>query len=225
MAETPDPRDITTGRPVLLDLYCGAGGAATGYHRAGFDVIGVDINPQPRYPFRFIQGDALAVLRGEVPELDLHDLDAIHASPICQTWCRATAWRGSRDNHPDLLTPTLQLLAHVTVPWVVENVPEAAWYGPLRPDYELCGTQFGLRVSRHRAFQRNNWGGYQLMPPCHCRRNRTLLPFMHKGERAYADAMGCTWMTNREARQAIPPAYTRFIGEQLLAHLRTEAAA
>jgi DNA (cytosine-5)-methyltransferase 1 len=201
---------------VILDLFCGAGGAAMGYHQAGLDAIGVDINPQPRYPFRFVQGDALDVLAGR--DL-LPPFDAIHASPPCQTRSRATAWRGRREDHPDLLTPTLRALERTSVPWVVENVPEAAWDGTMRADYLLCGTQFGLDVKRHRVFQRGNWDAYDLLPTCRCYRNRKLLPFMHKGERAYADAMGCGWMTKFEGRQAIPPAYTRFIGEQLLPQL------
>jgi hypothetical protein len=96
---------------------------------------------------------------------------------------------------------------------VVENVPEA----PVRPDYLLCGTQFGLRVRRHRAFQRGNWTAYDLLPPCQCYRNPRLLPFEHKDERAFADAMGCTWMSKTEARQAVPPAFTEYIGRQLVA--------
>ena len=98
----------------------------------------------------------------------------------------------------------------------MENVPEA----PLRRDYVLCGSQFGLNVQRHRIFQ-TSWHGIQFTSPCN--HHRGLLPFMHKGERAYADAMGCTWMTKEEARQAIPPAYTEHIGRQLLEHLAAAA--
>ena len=200
-------------RPRLLDLYCGAGGAAMGYHRAGFDVIGVDIAPQPRYPFEFHRADALEFLA----TADLSQFDAIHASPPCQLYANVTAWRGTPNDHPDLLEPTRQALTMVGLPWVLENVPEA----PLRPDLLLCGSQFGLRIKRHRAFETSP-RLYSLIPPC---RHRGLLPFMHKGERAFADAMGCDWMTNREARQAIPPAYATHIGEQLLAALTTGAAA
>jgi DNA (cytosine-5)-methyltransferase 1 len=211
-------------RPRLLDLFCGAGGAAMGYHRAGFDVVGVDIAPQPRYPFEFHQRDALAVLA------ILRDsqccmepgYDAVHASPPCQHFANVTSWRGARGDHADLLTPTLALLGALTLPWVVENVPEAltTWH------YVLCGSQFGLTldgrtIKRHRGFRRGNWAGYDLLPPCDHRRVR---PFMHKDERAYADAMGCTWMTKTEAREAIPPAYTEYIGTQLLEHLRERAA-
>ena len=182
-----------------------------GYDRAGFEVVGVDIKPQPHYPFEFHQGDAL----DEEFIRSLGQFDAQHASPVCMTFARVTDWRGSRSSHPDTLTPTMERLAAGSTPWVVENVPEA----PLRADYILCGSQFGLKVRRHRVFQ-VSWGGCQLTAPCS---HRELLPFMHKGERAYADAMGCTWMSKEEARQAIPPAYTEYIGAQLLEHLAVTA--
>jgi hypothetical protein len=206
-------------KPRLLDLFCCAGGAGYGYHLAGFDVTGVDIQPQPHYPFEFIQADALHVLR----TWDLSGYSAIHASPPCQFKARVTAWRGSREDHPDLLTPTLEALSGLDIPWIVENVPEAA--PPLRADYLLCGTQFGLAVRRHRIFQRGGWSAYDLMPSCQCYRNPSLLPFGHKGERAFADAMGCTWMNKDEGRQAIPPAYTEHIGTQLIGFLAGQAAA
>lgn len=210
------------GRPRLLDLFCCAGGAAMGYHQAGFDVVGVDLEPQPNYPFTFIKDDALELLQDQGA---LSAYDAIHASPTCQTRARVTAWRGRRSDHPDTLTPTLMALSVVDLPWVVENVPEATAMGDLRADFRLCGTQFGLAVRRHRDFQIGNWSSFDLMQPCQCYRNPRLLPFEHKAERAFADAMGCTWMTKYEARQAIPPAYTRFIGERLLAHLGAGVAA
>ncbi len=207
-------------RPRLLDAYSCAGGAGYGYHLAGFDVTGLDKDPQPNYPFAFIQGDALEALADHE---FLSQFDAIHASPTCQTFSRATAWRGSRESHPDLLTPTLALLADISIPWVVENVPEAC--PPLRPDYMLCGTQFGLPVRRHRAFMRGNWSAYELLPSCQCYLNPSLLPFGHKGERAFADAMGCTWMSGKEGRQAIPPAMTEHIGRALMGHLAATGAA
>jgi DNA (cytosine-5)-methyltransferase 1 len=141
----------------------------------------------------------------------LDGFHAVHASPVCLTFARVTDWRGNRGDHPDTLTPTLERLAAAEVPWIVENVYEAV--PPLRPDLKLCGSQFGLKVQRHRAFQFGNWSAFELMPPCH---HIGLLPFMHKGERAFADAMGCEWMNNREAREAIPPPYTEYIGRQLL---------
>lgn len=203
-------------RPKLLDLYCCQGGAAMGYHLAGWDVTGVDIEPQPRYPFAFVQADALEYLAEHG-----HEYDAIHASPCCQGKAAVTDWRGSRADHPDLLAPTLAVLRPSPYLWVVENVPEAAADGTMRPDLWLCGSMFGLSVRRHRVFE-TSWRPLQLTPPCQHR--RTDVPFGHKGERAFADAMGCTWMTNLGGRQAIPPAYTRYIGEQLLAQLGERAA-
>lgn len=207
-------------RPRLLDGFCKAGGAARGYHDAGFDVLGIDIEPQPNYPYEFIQADVMPLLAD--PSF-LARFDAIHVSPICQSHARVTDWRGSRADYPDLLTPSLALLSAQTVPWVAENVPEA----PIRPDYLLCGTNFGLNVKRHRAFQTGNWRPpFDLLPACQCYRNPRLLPFEHKDERAFADAMECTWMTKFEGRQAVPPAFTRYIGGHLLDALsHPEAAA
>ena len=198
-------------RPRLLDLFCGAGGAGKGYHDAGFDVVGVDLHPQKNYPFEFHQADALEYLAA-----NWRWFDAIHASPPCQRYAGVTAWRGNQEDHPDLVPETRRLLTAIGGAWVIENVPEA----PIRRDLFLCGTQFGLNVRRHRAFEMS-------IPPSvlvpQCNHQPTNLPFMHKGERAYADALGCEWMTNREGRQAIPPAYTEFIGRQLLAALERAA--
>ena len=175
-----------------------------GYHRAGFDVVGVDINPQPRYPFAFHQADAMT--------FPLDGFDAIHASPPCQFYANVTAWRGRPADHPDLIAATRERLDAAGVPWVMENVPEA----PVRPDFLLCGSQFGLKVRRHRAFETSP-RLFSLIGPC---RHRGLLPFMHKAERAYADALGCEWMTAREAREAVPPAFTQYVGQFLLAAVR-----
>lgn len=205
-------------RPRLLDAFCCQGGCSMGYHLAGFDVEGVDIAPQPRYPFRFHEGDALEFIAEHG-----HEYDAIHASPTCQRKARVTAWRGNREDHPNTLTPTLELLRGMDIPYVVENVTEAA--DELRTDFLLCGTQFGLSVRRHRIFERGNWDGYQLLPPCTCASAPDLVPFEHKNERAFADAMGCTWMSSMGGRQAIPPAYTTFIGAQLLEHLASREVA
>ncbi|MEU5543580.1 DNA cytosine methyltransferase [Streptomyces sioyaensis] len=181
-----------------------------GYHLAGFEVTGVDTSPQPNYPFAFHQAEALT--------FPFDGFDLVHASWPCQHFARVTAWRGNRGTHPDLLTPGRTRLIASGLPWVIENVPEA----PLRPDYLLCGTQFGLNVRRHRSFETSWAGGGDLLSPC-WHHNR-LLAFEHKGERAYADAMGCTWMTNLEARQAVPPAYTQFIATQFLNHQEATAA-
>lgn len=196
-------------RPRLLDLMCGAGGAARGYQLAGFHVTGVDINPQPRYAGDvFVQADAMT--------FPLAGFDAIHASPPCPRYANVTRWRGKQDDHPDLLPPTRIRLEASGVPWVIENVVGA----PMRPDLVLCGSSFGLMVRRHRWFE-SNVALFSMLHPC--RHGRDLLPFMHKNERAYADALGCLWMSSKEARDAVPPAYTEHIGHQLMAHVRCAA--
>ncbi|MEV5170896.1 DNA cytosine methyltransferase [Streptomyces flaveolus] len=192
----------------VLDLCCGAGGLSMGYYLAGFDVTGVDIAPQPNYPFTFIQADALQYCADHG-----HEFDLIHGSWPCERYATVTRWRGNPENHPDLLGPGRQVMQATGRPGVIENVPETARAGLLRPDYLLCGTQFGLNVRRHRVFE-TSWGGGDLVPPCWHRKG--LLAFEHKGERAYADAMGCTWMSNLEARKAVPPAYTQWIATQFL---------
>ena len=182
-------------------------------------MVGIDNRPQPRYVGdAFLQMDfleALAMLAdgtrltfSDGHAYSLHEFDAIHASPPCQRYAAVTRWRGRADTHDDLLVPTIEYLETVGIPWVVENVPGA----PMEPHFILCGSMFDVPVRRHRWF-RVSWAGFALMPPCNHRR---LLPFMHKGERAYADAMECSWMTVCEARQAIPPAYTEFIGRRLM---------
>lgn len=200
-------------RPRLLDLFCGAGGSAVGYHRAGFDVVGVDNRPQPHYPFEFVQADALSYLGGLIDSGwvgDDSEFDAIHASPPCQHYSQATAWRGNRADHPDLIGPTRDLLEATGLPYVIENV-EAARH-ELRDPVMLCGDEVGLPVYRRRFFETNWPLRVFVLALAHEKR----LPFEHKQERSYADAMGCDWMNNREAREAIPPAYTELIGKQLL---------
>ncbi|MBC3982752.1 DNA cytosine methyltransferase [Streptomyces sp. AC536] len=215
----PRPAPGKSARPRLLDLCCGAGGLAAGYAEAGFEVTGVDIAPQPRYPFTFVQADALEYLAALTDSGEIERYDLVHASWPCQNKARVTASRGDRASHPDLITPGRELMRAAGRPWVIENVPEASWDGTLRPDYILCGSQFGLKVRRHRVFETSWGGGGELLPPCwHPRGHNGLLSFEHKGERAYADAMGCTWMTNLEARQAVPPAYSEWIGRQWLTH-------
>lgn len=201
-------------KPRLLDLFCGAGGAAMGYHRAGFEVVGVDITPQPNYPFKFHLADAMASLT-----FPLDGFDAIHASPPCQHAARVTAWRGNRSNHENLIPATRERLIAVGLPYVIENVPEAE----LHASFVLCGSMFGLPIRRHRHFE-TNWtdGGLLDLEPC--RHRPSDLAFEHKGERAYTDAMGCEWMTNLEGRQAIPPTMTEHIGHQLMQVLNAERA-
>jgi DNA (cytosine-5)-methyltransferase 1 len=207
-------------RPRLLDLFCGAGGAAMGYHRAGFDVVGVDIEPQPHYPFPFYQADALeflALLIGGA-------WDAIHASPPCQAFSVAT--QHARNRHDDLLTPTRQLLNRTRLPWVIENVPGA----PMRADYRLCGCMFGLgRLRRERWFE-TSWRGFDLRPPCqHPEPAITITTKGQPNRTGYADeaavALGIDWMTMRERGLAIPPAYTEYVGRRLMAAITSEPAA
>jgi DNA (cytosine-5)-methyltransferase 1 len=210
-------------RPRLLDLFCGAGGAAMGYHRAGFDVVGVDIEPQPNYPFTFYQGDAL----GYLDAYAVGTFDAIHASPPCQAYSLATHYHGTQSDHPDLVAPTRTLLEQTGLPWVMENVEGA----PMRRDLVLCGEMFGLRLHRHRVFETGG-GFYAMQPPhqkhklkgaahnCDLREGHARLVAGNYADHDSAcEAMGVTWMHRSELRLAIPPAYTEFIGEQLLNHV------
>jgi len=209
--------DAVRQRPLMLDLFCGAGGAAMGYYRAGFDVVGVDREAQPHYPFRFVQADALT--------FPLDGFDAIHASPPCQAF---TMYRNNashvRQDHPDLIAPTRERLEAGGVPYVIENVPGA----PLRDPITLCGTALGLPVRRHRLFESNcplvgpgcahgafterRFPGSTNRPNgrtvCNVGEYRVPLPVQR-------EAMDIDWMTLRELSQAIPPAYTELIGLQL----------
>ena len=202
----------------VLDLCCKAGGISMGWWRKGFNVVGIDKDPQPNYPFEFVQADALEYLTKLTRSGEIERYAAVLASWPCQHFARVTAWRGNRNDHPDLLTPGRELMRACGRPWVIENVPEA----PMRPDYLLCGSMFGLNVRRHRVFE-TSWGGGDMVPPCW--HHRGLIPFGHKNERAFADAMGCTWMTNREAREAIPPAYAEYLAGQFLSRHPIPAAA
>lgn len=210
--------------PRLLDLFCGAGGCSVSYSRAGFDVVGVDNEDHPDYPFPLTVADAMAVLE----DIDyLRTFDAIHASPPCKAFTR-TGWAYKYDyhgDHEDLLTPTRALLEAGGVPWVIENVPGS----PLRPDVLLCGSQFGLGVRRHRWFELS-WPLYELMPPCdHSRRvvSPHGNPNRFKGSaEEWSVAMEIDWMRTEDLAQAIPPAYTEWIGGRLLEIVRgTESAA
>lgn len=213
-------------RPKLLDLFCCAGGASEGYRRAGFDVVGVDIDPQPHYPFGFHQGDALKYL------LEHHtEFDAFHASPPCQAFTLAQRIQGNE--HPDYVTATRAAFELIGKPWVIENVPGS----PLRDPVTLCGAAFpGLRVYRHRLFESN----IPLTAPDHPEHTAPIRKmgrrpepgeFMHvvgnfSGAALAREAMGIDWMTRDELREAIPPAYAEHVGRQLLDHLTaTEAAA
>lgn len=214
----------------LLDLFCGAGGCSVGYHRAGFtEIVGVDVRPMPRYPFTFVQGDALEYLAEHG-----HEFDAIHASPPCQRYSAMTTASKNREQHPDLVAPTRDLLTSIGKPWVMENVPGSPLLEPLM----LCGTFFGLRVIRHRLFESSI---FLMSPGQRCQhpkpgsvgragRDRNKKPgdwVSVAGNctlRIAAPAMKIDWMKNRnEIAQAIPPAYTEYIGHQLLDHIRSKA--
>jgi DNA (cytosine-5)-methyltransferase 1 len=208
-------------RPRLLDLFCCQGGAGEGYQRAGFDVTGVDIQRQPRNPHRFIEGDALGYLAAHADEYH-----AIHASPPCPLYSRVTGFHpGARDRHPDLVGPVRELLIASGKPWVMENVPGA----PLRRDLVLCGEMFGLRVHRHRWFELSFLAMGMPHAPHrlkgaktngHIEDGYTRWVTGHFTDLADAgDAMGIDWMDKAGLAQAIPPAYTEFIGAQLMAHI------
>ena len=222
----------------LLDLFCGAGGAGMGYHRAGLDVVGVDLVEQPHYPFEFHRRDALEALQ----DRDfLAGFDAIHTSPVCKGYSTvgATARRHHGAEHPNQIPAVRSRLIAAGLPYVIENVVGA----PLIQPVQLCGSSFGLDVRRHRLFEAT----FGLnVPPCDhywqrprfrsldsrmVRRGELASVVGVHGNTQYAGEFGlrCTamdidWMTNAELTQAIPPAYTEFIGKQLMAHLSVPAA-
>ena len=204
----------------LLDLFCGAGGAGEGYRRAGFDVTGVDNRPMPRNPHRFIQADALEYLAEHG-----HEYDAIHASPPCQAYSVASvSQRKAGKRYPDLLAKTRELLIASGKLFAIENVPGA----PMRADAILCGSMFGLRVIRHRMFEMN-LNRLILTPTCQHHENPVCVVghgtpswnlerngmVCHTADERRA-AMGIDWMDGATLSQAIPPAYTEFIGRELL---------
>ena len=202
----------------LLDLFCGAGGSAMGYYQAGFsEIVGVDNRPMPRYPFTFVQGDALAYLAAHG-----QDFDAIHASPPCQAYSKCTPM-SYRSQHPRLIELVREGLLATHKPYVIENVENARRY--LRTPFFLCGSMMGLPIWRHRYFETNGFP-FPLVLAC----NHSVLPvlisgtFRRKGlkRRDYTVAerrvaIGIDWMTDSELDEAIPPAYTAWIGRALLA--------
>jgi DNA (cytosine-5)-methyltransferase 1 len=221
----------------LLDLYCGAGGAAVGYHRAGFDVVGVDINPQPNYPFAYYQHDAIEFLRQAVIPptapwtwYTWGDIAAIHASPPCQDH-QAARGRWAAHGTGWLLAATREALTETGRPWVIENVPGA----DMRTDYRLCGCMFGRPGLRRERWFETSWRAFDLRSPC-SHADETVTVTGHPGgnstrdgARGFGDtaawkrAMGIDWMTAKELAQAIPPAYTEYIGAQLLDAVRSAA--
>jgi DNA (cytosine-5)-methyltransferase 1 len=238
-------------RPKLLDLFCCEGGAAMGYQRAGFDVYGVDIVPQPRYPFEFHLGSALSVLErllrdrgvtfgparmphGPYDEYVMLDqFAAIHASPPCQRKTRAQKIQGNE--HPALIAPTRALLKETGLPYVIENVvPDGSDDDPLIDPIMLCGSQFGLDTYRHRLFE-TSFPMPTMLPPCDHRK-----PLAKMGRRPGSgeamhvvgnftdvdrarEVMEMPWASRDGLREAIPPAYTEFIGAQLLEAIEVAA--
>jgi DNA (cytosine-5)-methyltransferase 1 len=216
-------------RPRLLDLFSGAGGAAVGYHRAGFDVVGVDIAPQKNYPFEFHQADAMTY--------PLEGFDVIHASPPCQGYSRLRHLPWLKDKvYPLLIEPTRLRLAAAGVPYVMENVEDAPLEG-----LRLCGLMFGLPVYRHRLFETD----ILALQPAHRKHQvvighgrmlndrakgssnkgaagNQLIVTVAGGQYRKADgerALGIDWMTKPELSESIPPAYTEYVGRQLMAVL------
>jgi DNA (cytosine-5)-methyltransferase 1 len=221
-------------KPRLLDLFSGAGGCTKGYQRAGFYVVGVDIEDQPNYcGDEFYRVDALAVLR-EWTSPGLYD--AIHASPPCQDYSRAM--RHLSAPQPRLIEPVRDLLAEAGLPWVIENVPGS----PLPTSsnllgehgVELCGSMFGKAYRRHRLFETS----FPISPPAECDHSLPAMnPHNQAGrnritadhgpgdqERPWREEMGVEWMGRYEAREAIPPAYTEWIGHHLMARLTEREA-
>ena len=211
---------IAPSRPRLLDLFCGAGGAARGYQMAGFYVVGVDNRPQPRYAGdEFVLADAMT--------FPLDGFDAIHASPPCQDHMltphrkHGTGW---------LLSAIRERLTAQPAAWIIENVPGAK----MRADFKLCGCLFDLKLRRLRFFE-TSWGGFDLRRPClHLGpvvsvvgsgtptwvRHKWIETFGRAPRIGdYRAAMGIDWMTRNELSQSIPPAYTEYIGKRLLAVL------
>ena len=204
----------------LLDLFCGAGGASVGYAQAGFDVTGLDINPQPRYPFEFIRADAL--------DYPLSGYDVIHASPPCQRYSAANRGLGNFESYPDLVAPIRDRLIASGAEYVIENVVGA----PLCVPIMLCGSSFGLQstagwLRRHRYFELSTV--ILGVPECRHPPGHSIGVYGN-GTNSYhreklgrnirleeqKQAMGIDWMTQKELCQSIPPAYTRWIGKKLL---------
>lgn len=219
-------------KPRALDLFCCAGGAAMGLHRAGFEVVGVDIVKRKRYPFAFIQGDALTI--------DLYGFDFIWASPMCQGYTALRHAPGTK-GAPLLIDDVRRRLTAIGVPWCIENVEDAAW--AMRDPITLCGSMFGLgaqgcRTQRHRLFECSFpisqqqcqhdgrpvigvYGGHARRRAASTggRGTRDVWRGGHKA--AAAEAMGIDWMTLAEMSEAIPPAYAEFIGRAALAHINS----
>lgn len=213
-------------KPVLLDLCCCAGGAAKGYADAGFEVVGVDVEPQPRYPFEFIRADIMEVLPRVISGHPLWQFDAVHVSPPCQHYSYMSACRpGLAEKYPALIEPARALLKATGLPYVIENVPGS----PLIDPVVLCGRMFGRDLYRHRLFEVS---GFDLPQPNHPEHRipaskaghwtpGTVMSVAgHFAPMAHARLiMGIDWMRREELAEAIPPYFTEYVGEHLMAAL------
>ncbi len=207
-------------KPRILDLFSGAGGAARGYQLAGFYVVGVDIKPQPRYVGdEFYQADALEFVAEHG-----HEFDAIHASPPCQRYSKLTP-TAYKANHPDLIAATRDALLATGKPYIIENVERAARL--LINPIMVCGSTLDLNLWRHRYFETNAF--WTLSPSCNHSKTPVLLSgtMRRKGQPRHEhsaaekrEASGLTWMTIAEMDEAIPPAYTEYLGLQLMAYVQ-----
>ncbi|MFB6828140.1 SAM-dependent methyltransferase [Streptomyces hydrogenans] len=209
-----------TYRPRLLDVFCCQGGASAGYAAAGFDVTGVDLHPQPRYPFTFVQGDAIAYIREHG-----HEYDVIAGSPPCQRYTLCQRIQGNE--HPDLIGPAREAMEATGRPWIIENVPEAA--PELRDPVTLCGASFGLHTYRHRLFESN----LPLEVPEHPEHVHPTVKMgrpLQEGDWYHAVGnfsnvpyvrrdLNVPWMSRDGIRECIPPVYAEHLGRQVLAHL------
>jgi len=221
-------------RPRLLDLFCGAGGAAMGYHRAGFEVVGVDNKPQPRFPFEFYCADAVTFPFEFRRLFGYFKPDVIHASPPCQAYC-ALRHLYPNKKYPCFIAPIRERLIQWGGVYVIENVPKSPLINPI----QLCGSSFGLRVRRHRLFESNI-----KIEPLGCQhqeqgrpidvsgtggRRINRRPDDHGGNtnkprniEEARSAIGIDWMSRYELSQSIPPAYTEYIGKQLMKALNEQ---
>ncbi|MEU1081362.1 SAM-dependent methyltransferase [Streptomyces sp. NPDC005908] len=219
MTQPTDIRRVHGPRPRLLDLFCCQGGAAKGYDDAGFDVTGVDLAPQPRYPFPFVQADAIAFVLEHGAAFDF-----IHASPPCQH--DSECQRIQSNDHPDLIAPTRTALETTGRPWVLENVRGAV--PKLRTPVMLCGQMFALANYRHRYFETG--GGFTLAQPDHpahlvpqAKMGRPVPPGYYgqfvgnfSGVPLAREVLGVPWMNRDGIRECIPPAYAQHIGRAAL---------
>lgn len=220
MAQTCAQADgaLVVSRPLLLDGFCKAGGAGVGYHRAGFEVVGIDIEPQSRCPFRFVRGDFF-----EHVEKYGYLYDFIHASPHCQPYSRLKAL--TTKSYPMEIGRVREALRAAGVPYIIENVADAL--GHMQHPIMLCGTMFGGLYYRHRLFE-SNVLLWQPEHPRHIERVRTS----HKSTGTFAgaygnftgverarQAFGVPWMTRDEIAQHVPPVYTEYVGTQMMWHL------